>query len=55
MGYEQVYLRATALVSRHNSERDRRDDELWKEFLDRVRLIANEPRYQRILLDVAAS
>lgn len=52
MGWERVTLRASALVSRHNSDKDRADDALWAEYIARVRAITEEARYEAITLDV---
>lgn len=52
MGYEAVALVATGLLSRHNSPQDQRDDNLWNDFLDRVRATAADPKYAPILLDL---
>ena len=52
MGYEAVVLVATGLLSRHNAPQDRRDDDLWNDFLGRLRVIASDPKYAPILLDL---
>lgn len=52
MGYEAVDLHATAILSRHNAPQDTRDNTLWNDFLDRVRALARDPKYDPILLDV---
>lgn len=52
MGREQVTLRLEAYVSRHNSEQDRADDELWEQFKNTVAALAADPRYEQIDLDV---
>jgi hypothetical protein len=48
MGWDEQTLTISALVSRHNSERDRRDDHLWEELQGRIRTIVNEEKYESI-------
>jgi hypothetical protein len=54
MGYERVQGRFSALLSRHNSARDREDDALWNEFVQRVRELAGEDKYKAIMPDMDA-
>ena len=48
MGYDSRKLVVTARVSRHNDERDERDDGLWDEFCSRVSDVASEPEFKPI-------
>lgn len=48
MGRNCVEFKVIATVSRHNSERDREDDDLWEELQERVRAICMEHRYESI-------
>jgi hypothetical protein len=50
MGYEQMSLVISATVSRHNSDRDKRHDELWQEVKDRIDEIIEDPKYAEIIL-----
>ena len=52
MGRDRVELTVYAYVSRHNSEQDKIDDAAWLEFIDRVKFIARDHRYESIDLDV---
>lgn len=52
MGREQVRMEVHALVSRHNSDQDRKDKADWDEFVDRVNAIAREHRYSALDLEV---
>lgn len=41
-----------ATLSRHNSLKDERHDELWQDFIKKVRYIAKNPKYKEIFLTV---
>jgi hypothetical protein len=51
MGYDSRSVSFTAMVSRHNSERDREHDALWEDFCRRAREIADEEQYRAIILN----
>lgn len=55
MGYEVMTLEITGIVSRHNSAQDRADDWLWADLVERIRTIAEEPKYQEINVHFSAS
>jgi hypothetical protein len=48
MGYEHVEFKIVASVSRHNSDKDKKHDELWAEVIKRVEEIMNDPKYDEI-------
>jgi len=48
MGYDTRQFEVRAFVSRHNDERDDEHDALWDELCERIRQLANEPRYAPI-------
>jgi hypothetical protein len=52
MGSERAQMSITALLSRHNSDRDIEDNRLWAELVGRVKAIAADPRYAEIMVDV---
>ena len=52
MGREFVAGKITASLSRTNSPKDVAHAEAWKEFADKVRHIASNPKYKDILLNV---
>lgn len=49
MGRQWVEFKVCAGLSRHNSEQDDIDNELWEELQERIRLIVKEHRYEPIL------
>jgi hypothetical protein len=49
MGFQHAELRATALLSAHNSDRDERDEALWKDLYGRVAEIVGDPKYEPII------
>jgi len=51
MGWTLIEFHGHASLSRHNSEHDKIDNALWNDFITRVRAIAAEVKYERILLD----
>lgn len=55
MGKETVSLYVGATLSRHNSEQDKKDDEAWEHFIQRVRHLAALPMYKDLSIDVDAS
>lgn len=55
MGFERVTGNFTAELSRHNSLKDIRHDDLWRDFIDKVKMLAGNPKYREILLEVNAS
>jgi hypothetical protein len=48
MGVERKSLTVYATVSRHNSERDERDDELWDLLRTEIAAVANRPTFRPI-------
>ncbi len=48
MGYDSRNWTVVARLSRHNSERDMNDNELWNELTERLCRVASAPRYERI-------
>lgn len=54
MGRNQVSIEVVGSVSSHNSRQDGFDASAWEEFVDRVRMIAGEHRYEDLFLDVIA-
>lgn len=54
MGYIRVTGTISARLSRHNSEKDIRNDELWTDFISKIRHIANNPKYKEIDLMIDA-
>lgn len=50
MGWERKTIEISGSVSRHNSERDDRDDALWAELTGRLRMIVDDPRYEPLML-----
>lgn len=42
MGWQQNRISVYGRVSRHNDDRDARDDALWEEFVERVRQLAKD-------------
>ena len=50
MGYEHVEFKVVGSVSRHNSEKDKKHDELWQEVIKRVEEIMEDPKYSEIQL-----
>ena len=55
MGYEYVTGTISASLSRHNSEKDIRHDELWDNFITHLKMIANNPKYKEINLMINAN
>lgn len=54
MGYTLVTGSIATSLSRHNSDKDVRHDRLWKEFIEAVRVLANNPKYREITLMINA-
>ncbi len=54
MGYEIRKAYATATVSRHNSDRDTRHDDLWKDFITTIQYLASNAKYKEIQLHVTS-
>lgn len=52
MGWTQVKMEIVGHVSSHNSDQDRKDEADWREFVERVEMIAREHRYEALNLDV---
>lgn len=48
MGRDVVKLKITATLSRHNSEDDIIDNELWEEIKNEIRCLLETPEYERI-------
>lgn len=48
MGYTQQSITIIASTSNHWDERDERDEALWDEFVEKVRRLASEPRYESL-------
>lgn len=48
MGYDARRLEIVAHVSRHNSPKDDRHDELWEDLMERIQAIVDDPKYQEI-------
>ena len=46
MGYDQRRIEVVLDVSRHNDERDQRDDALAEELRARIRELVESPRYE---------
>jgi hypothetical protein len=54
MGYDQKRLLITARVSRHNSEQDQADDNLFAELTQQIEQLIADPRYADIEPDVSS-
>lgn len=52
MGYEQAAVTITASLIRNNSYKNEVHNELWKEFMDRVSMIASIPKYKEININI---
>jgi hypothetical protein len=52
MGHEYVVGKFSASLSRHNSPKDYRHDELWLDFIKKIKEISTNPKYTEILLNV---
>jgi hypothetical protein len=50
VGYDSVGWSIAGSVSRHNSPRDKEDDELWEDLVERLKAIRDEPKYERLNL-----
>lgn len=48
MGRDRVSLEVYATLSRHNSEEDIEDNELWEEIKSEIRALLEHPEYERI-------
>lgn len=48
MGYYAAEFRMVSHLSRHNSRRDRIDDLLYEELVERIRGITDEHRYEHL-------
>jgi hypothetical protein len=46
MGYDQQRIEVVVSVSRHNDERDERDDKLLEELRAAIRALAEQPRFE---------
>jgi len=53
VGWEQKTITILGLVSRHNSEHDREDDELWADAQKRIGEIVEDPKYGDINLEAS--
>jgi hypothetical protein len=55
MGSLRAEGRFFATLSRHNSSKDTRHDELWLDFIDKIKQISSNPKYREINLDIQAN
>lgn len=44
----------SAVVARTNTPKDKRHDALWLDFLDKIKYIANNPKYKEINLHISS-
>jgi hypothetical protein len=54
MGNLFIEGKFTASLSRHNSERDTRHNQLWLDFITSIQHLASNPKYKEILLSIDA-
>lgn len=55
MGTEAAECTFIAHLSRHNSNKDKRHDTLWREFINQVRWLAANKKYEEIGLEIKDS
>lgn len=55
MGYMLIDGKFSASLSRHNSLKDIRHDDLWNDFVSKIQMLANNPKYKEINLIIDAS
>jgi hypothetical protein len=48
MGYDAVGWSVAGRVSRHNSPKDKEDDELWDELVKRLEEVRDDPKFERL-------
>lgn len=52
MGDLLVEAKITASLSRTNSDKDKRHDTLWLDFVETIRYLASNPRFKEINIQV---
>lgn len=52
MGRKTAEIRVTFTVSNHNDEQDALDQDAWQRFIERVRLLAGEPSFEQLTIDI---